>query len=354
MGASPYAVPMNAFDPLWRAKMKGLEMYSALERRLLLQGWLSRESLMLPEFLCIGAPQSGTTWLYQNLKAHPEIFLPDRKELRQFEPINDHLNLKYHYSKRFTPGRGKVKGDMSPGYSVLAPERIRLIRKLMPEVRLIFIRRDPVERTWAALRRAFSRPLFDVRDHGGSNFRADLNKGRVPHYFRYYFSAKGCDLSGLVDVSVIKRDDEWRVDDGCRRLSYTIVAEGDEFNAYISTIENRKRLVEGRFDELDETPVMAYLKSEHQAKLNNYASILHNWLTVYPRDSLYVIEFERIAREPRQLLREVFSHIGVSLDVDLDKFPYSEQINRNKQVQMPERYRKLLESLYGANGVVEV
>ena len=39
---------------------------------------------MLPNFMCIGAQKSGTTWLYQNIRFHPEIWLPPVKELDYF------------------------------------------------------------------------------------------------------------------------------------------------------------------------------------------------------------------------------------------------------------------------------
>ena len=39
----------------------------------------------LPDFLCIGAQKSGTTWLYHNLKQHPQVWLPPVKELHYFD-----------------------------------------------------------------------------------------------------------------------------------------------------------------------------------------------------------------------------------------------------------------------------
>ncbi|HEY2986755.1 MAG TPA: sulfotransferase [Candidatus Binatia bacterium] len=36
---------------------------------------------MLPNFLIIGAAKSGTTSLYRYLRAHPQVFMPARKEL---------------------------------------------------------------------------------------------------------------------------------------------------------------------------------------------------------------------------------------------------------------------------------
>ncbi len=40
---------------------------------------------MFPQFLCIGAEKAGSTWLYKNLKKHPEIWLPPVKEIHYFD-----------------------------------------------------------------------------------------------------------------------------------------------------------------------------------------------------------------------------------------------------------------------------
>src|ERR671939_356718 len=42
--------------------------------------------LPLPDFLVIGAQKSGTTSLYEYLKSHPNVFMPDIKELDFFTP----------------------------------------------------------------------------------------------------------------------------------------------------------------------------------------------------------------------------------------------------------------------------
>ena len=39
----------------------------------------------LPSFLGIGVQKGGTSWLYENLRCHPELFLPDQKELHFFD-----------------------------------------------------------------------------------------------------------------------------------------------------------------------------------------------------------------------------------------------------------------------------
>jgi len=38
-----------------------------------------------PDFLVIGAQKAGTTWLFQNLRMHPQVWLPPEKEIHFFD-----------------------------------------------------------------------------------------------------------------------------------------------------------------------------------------------------------------------------------------------------------------------------
>src|SRR5690606_11946368 len=70
-----------------------------------------------PDFICIGAQKSGTTWLYENLKLHPDIFMPDKKELHYFN-LNYHTSLAY-YNSYFEKDSNRIKGEITPAYSTL-------------------------------------------------------------------------------------------------------------------------------------------------------------------------------------------------------------------------------------------
>src|SRR6476659_2320083 len=38
-----------------------------------------------PDFLCIGAQKAGTGWLYEQLRSHPDFWMPPVKELHYFD-----------------------------------------------------------------------------------------------------------------------------------------------------------------------------------------------------------------------------------------------------------------------------
>jgi hypothetical protein len=110
-------------------------------------GLRSTQGLALPDFLGIGAQKAGTTWLYENLRRHPELFLPETKELHYFD--QQFARPLRSYCDYFHAAGDRKKGEITPAYGVLEPQRIRFIHQIMPEVRLIFIMRNPVERAWS-------------------------------------------------------------------------------------------------------------------------------------------------------------------------------------------------------------
>ena len=157
---------------------------------------------MFPDFIGIGAQKAGTTWLYQNLQAHPQIYMP-RKELHYFNhkaedgsntftrlfggrevdgewrrqvrnravahltkgpSLQDLLyDIRYYagsyddrwYASLFKSGREKIKGEITPAYSVLGKEKVAHVHSIMPDAKVIFLMRNPIERVWSQLMMRF-------------------------------------------------------------------------------------------------------------------------------------------------------------------------------------------------------
>lgn len=122
-------------------------------------------SVILPNFLIIGAAKSGTTALYENLKLHPEVFLSNIKEPNFFVLKNPEykfnkktINSSYYksfvyslddYVSLFTNAGGfKAVGEASPIYlyEKCAPLEIK---KVIPNTKLIVILRNPIERAFS-------------------------------------------------------------------------------------------------------------------------------------------------------------------------------------------------------------
>ena len=125
------------------------------------------------DFIVIGAQKSGTTSLFQYLRRHPEVFIPIEKEVPYFShdpavhtvewatyigniarkaaraaPDAAHLNRKWctvtpHYG---VGGVWEAMDGLADGNGYDERTVPRRIRERLPDVRLIAILRDPVER----------------------------------------------------------------------------------------------------------------------------------------------------------------------------------------------------------------
>lgn len=109
----------------------------------------------LPTFLIIGAQKSATRWLRASLGAHPEVFAVD-EELSFFNIPTTFRDLGVEwYRHQFAGWDGQpLVGESTPGYMMLRhdPDVVaRRIRRLLPDVRLLAVLRDPVDRANSAM-----------------------------------------------------------------------------------------------------------------------------------------------------------------------------------------------------------
>jgi hypothetical protein len=117
--------------------------------------------MMLPNFLIIGAPRSGTTWIEKNLREHPEVFLPKTKELHFFDR-NYEKGIEYYESFFADCGTKKAVGEATPSYlhgAYSQNDIPALIKKHLPDVKMIASLRNPIERAYS--RFLHSKARFD-------------------------------------------------------------------------------------------------------------------------------------------------------------------------------------------------
>ena len=144
-------------------------------------------------FLCIGTQKAGTTWLHEVLKQHPDIFLPKKKEIHYFNTIGEGSDqrfshvpffskrgknilkiifrekpfvdlffwIKYYFFKRddlwyrnfFKGAQGQsIIGEITPNYSIMSEDEIETVYKYNPDMKILLIIRNPIEREWSAFK----------------------------------------------------------------------------------------------------------------------------------------------------------------------------------------------------------
>lgn len=108
---------------------------------------------MMPNFLIVGAAKAGTTSLYEYLRQHPDIFMPQWKELSFFigDPYGPlHRVRKPAYYRKVFSGvkHHRAVGEASTSYLYdrTAPE---IIKSKLGPVKILIILRDPVAMSYS-------------------------------------------------------------------------------------------------------------------------------------------------------------------------------------------------------------
>jgi hypothetical protein len=107
----------------------------------------------VPDFFIVGQYKSGTTALYEMLKAHPQVYLPELKEVWFHSPelrtravgkaSNRRPETLEQYLALFAAAEpGQRIGEATPSY-LISHDAARRIAELQPQARIIAILRDP-------------------------------------------------------------------------------------------------------------------------------------------------------------------------------------------------------------------
>jgi Sulfotransferase family len=264
-------------------------------------------SVGYPRFLCVGARKAGTTWLWANLRAHPQVWLPPHKEIHHLDrrppTLADRLlgrhrhlrNARRHlratflaqwrhwspdelrwaarhcllprsdawYRSLFPDDDGLMTGEVCPGYARLSLERIAHLARHAPDLKVIYLVRDPVEAAWSSACARFA------KKHGG--------------------------IAGA-DPGTVER----------------------------------------------------YLRSEDSVQRYDYARNLLHWRTFFPDERIFLGYYDDLVAEPRDALVRILNFLGldsgdgcIQADVAVPRGAHA-----GRRVAMAERHRRLLARLF--------
>lgn len=173
-----------------------------------------------PDFLIIGAPKAGTTALHATLTQHPQVFMASPKEPKYWlcddappphysGPGDRHSQQEWvwrteDYARLFAgASRGQLRGESTPFYLWSRGAQQRIAAAL-PDVRLIAVVRDPVDRAYSNWMHLWSDGLEPVADFEEAFNRQDdrVRDGWAPMW-RYrelgMYGEQLAHLRGLVD-----------------------------------------------------------------------------------------------------------------------------------------------------------
>lgn len=114
---------------------------------------------MKVNFLILGAQKGGSTWLYDNLQTHPNVFTP-KHEIHFFSNDENYGKGETWYHQQFDQTKSPlVYGEKTPEYLTVIPtknkktnvETCRRIFSYNPEIKLLVVLREPVSRLQSAI-----------------------------------------------------------------------------------------------------------------------------------------------------------------------------------------------------------
>lgn len=152
----------------------------------------------LPTFLIIGAQKAGTSWLAERLGQHPDVYMAE-KEIHYFDKDFNFKKGIAWYKMHFSGVRGeKAVGEKTPDYLWAngrgveghLPEVHQNIYRTLPDVKLIIVLRNPVERAISAvnhiIRSGRISPMYSINDLLTGNKRHLVEGHGVIEYGMYY------------------------------------------------------------------------------------------------------------------------------------------------------------------------
>jgi Sulfotransferase domain len=108
------------------------------------------EQIGPPDFVGIGVQKAGTTWWYELIRTHPDVFSrpgihKERHFLDRYGATPFGIADVERYHGWFPRRTGTIAGEWTPDYFSF-PWAPRLLRQAAPSARLLLLLRDPVER----------------------------------------------------------------------------------------------------------------------------------------------------------------------------------------------------------------
>ena len=245
-----------------------------------------------PNFLVLGPQRTGTTWLSENLRLHPEVFFTEPKEIFFFNTLNNinhplyqsnelawYLNFfKTNFQELFKKNlifilkyrefyRPKIRGEGTACNATLPKSIIQEIVALNPDIKCILMIRNPVKRAWAHAKKDL------------------LNR------------------------------------------------------------------TERNLEEVSDSEFEKFFRQKYQLSCGNYTTIINNWTTYLKNGNLFIGTFDEIAEAPKELLLRVFDFLEISTNpkyVDNVKSKQKVQATdiNQKARKLPQKYQTILEEIF--------
>lgn len=268
------------------------------------------------DFVGIGAEKAGTTWIADCLREHPEVNIPEVKEMFFFNDYDPHFlsikNYRYKrgikwYARQFNGGSDKKAGEISPTY-LYSKVTAKRIRDNFPNTKIIVVLREPISR-------AFSQYIHDKRlgvikdiafNEAVRMYRNYLEKGYYFKHLNNYF-----ELFDKNNILVLLHEDLVEKPKKSVKKIYEFLELKN--TKFLPKSINRKKNIAGRakYPLVNYTMTqLDYLLREKRMEflLKTIDSLGLRRLAIFVRDrnSTKIVEYPKIGKETTIYLKEIY------------------------------------------------
>jgi tetratricopeptide (TPR) repeat protein len=258
-----------------------------------------------PDFLVVGFPKCGTTSLYGYLASHPEILPPITKEVRcRTLSTSQDLDMYLAHFPRIVD-KDYLTFEATP-LSATQPVFLRDVSKHMPNIKLIVLLRNPVDRSvsnFYHVQRSFphrsTQPLEtaaekllnqpDLISNMLFSLEVSLRKPEVLMRILECYPSKES-TSMLNQLNIVKAISELEI-------------TSEELDSLIKIVEFYKDK-EARQD--NQNLLMASMIGSF------YLYYLKSWMHYFSQEQVLILESEDLFRKPAETMKKVYGFLGLA------------------------------------------
>lgn len=265
-----------------------------------------------PDFIGIGMERAGTSWLFSQIASHPDIWVPPLKELHFFDVIDP--PAKYLTHRYFYHLKSRLKQKAAPFMKL--PNR--------PEFKkndyLTYLLWDFYFFTGRFDVQWYTR-LFDKRFTGGK-----ICGEITPAY---------SNLTAETIHMILEMNPQVKF----------LLSVRNPMKRMLSGLIHHFRHIEKRnFEDVSEKEMLSFLKNSAAQNRSDVGNILQTWQNHVPADQLAIQSFERVAEDPKGLIKDTYAYLGVDDSYLPPESLYKKKINAytRTEFEMPESVREIL------------
>ena len=236
-----------------------------------------------PDFLCVGAQKSGTTWLYEFMRQQDSIWLPPIKELNFFNQLVFEKDSAYSGSWR----RGNA------------------LRRLHQATK-----NQNVPQNWLNFLFHLCAEKVDI------NWYRDIFKRCPDNKLAGEFTPEYLMLPKLGIKALKEVNPDMKIIMILRRPS--------------ERIESHLRMIKQHCPEISNSLLNEIVHSESVLQRSDYETILHNWFGLFNRNKLFIGSYDELRDTPRVFLKKIAKFLQVDLNYNIkiiDKTIHSSNVD---------------------------